>query len=222
MAKILVVDDDAEVLEMVRRTLEGEHHTVDTADNGKEGWLYLSTYEYDLAILDWRLPEHSGVEILRNFRATGGRTPILMLTGMSSYSNKEEGLDSGADDYLTKPFNIREFCARIRALLRRSAQAAANMLVCGTVRMDPSSHSVTVDGQAVELQPREFQLLEFLMRNQNRVFDQESVLSRVWPSDSDSTVQAVRSTIRRLRAKIDPEGRLIRTVHGVGLVMKSP
>lgn len=183
MAKILVVDDTAEMLEMLRSTLEQEHYTVDTASNGKDGWFYLSSYEYDLAILDWQLPEKSGVEILKEYRSIGGSTPILMLTGMSSYANKEEGLDSGADDYLTKPFNIREFSARVRALLRRSSKATDNTLSCGPITVDPGSYIVTVNGENVDLQPKEFQLLEFFLRNQNKVFDQEAVLNRVWPSD---------------------------------------
>lgn len=221
MAKILVVDDDAAVLEMVRSTLESDHHTVETANNGNDGGFLLNQYDYDLAILDWRLPEKHGVELVREYRASGGRIPILMLTGMSSYENKEEGLDSGADDYLTKPFNLKEFGARVRALLRRASQSTDNSLQCGPIRLDPTGYVLTVNGETVELQPKEFQLLEFFLRNQNRVFDQETVLNRVWPSDSDSTVQALRSTMRRLRAKVDPDGKLIRTVHGVGFVMRS-
>ncbi len=220
MAKILVVDDSADVLELLKQTLEREHYTVETASNGNDGWFYLSTYEYDLAILDWQMPGKNGIDVVKEFRASGGQTPVLMLTGLSAFSNKEEGLDGGADDYLTKPFNSGELCARVRALLRRSAKATQNVLKGGGIELDPVNYQVTVSGQKVELQPKEFQLLEFFMRHPNKVFDQEAVLNRVWTSDSDATIQALRSTLRRLRSKIDPEGKILRTVHGVGYIFR--
>ncbi len=220
MAKILIVEDTIDILELIKDILEKEHYTVETAANGTDGWFFLKTYEYDLVILDWQMPGMSGIDVLKEFRDTGGQTPVLMLTGLSSFSNKEEGLDSGADDYLTKPFNPGELCARVRALLRRSAKATKNVLKGGDIELDPVNYVVNVAGQKVDLQPKEFQLLEFFMRHPNKVFDQEAVLNRVWTSDSDATVQALRSTLRRLRSKVDPEGKILRTVHGVGYIFR--
>ncbi|MBX9687978.1 MAG: response regulator transcription factor [Candidatus Obscuribacterales bacterium] len=220
MAKILVVEDSADILEMVKLTLESEHYSVETAANGDDGWFYLSSYDYDLAILDWQMPGKAGIDMIREYRSLGGKTPILLLTGLTSFANKEEGLDGGADDYLTKPFNVRELCARVRALLRRSNRETDNKLRGGGIELDPVSYVVTMSGAPVDLQPKEFQLLEFFMRHPNKVFDQEAVLNRVWPSDSEATVQALRSTLRRLRTKIDPDGKVIKTVHGVGYIFR--
>jgi DNA-binding response OmpR family regulator len=221
MAKILVVEDDSEILNSVRKILESEHHTVETASDGKDGWHFMTVYDYDLIVLDWQLPDKQGLDIMRDYRSNGGGTPILMLTGRTSISDKEQGLDTGADDYLTKPFAGRELSARVRALLRRPAQAVENVLSVGGLVLDPVKYSVTKNGQHVDLQPREFQLLEFFMRNPNRVFEQDAVLNRVWKSDSEATTEALRSAIRRLRQKVDPEGQLLQTVYGVGFVFRS-
>lgn len=220
MAKILIVEDTPDMLELLKKTLEGEHHTVETANTGDEGWFYLSSFDYDLAILDWQLPGKNGIDIVREYRNKGGMAPVLMLTGMSSNSNKEQGLDGGADDYLTKPFNVGELCARVRALLRRAARSTDNILRASGIELDPDKYSVTKNGEPIDLQPKEFQLLQFFMRNPNKVFDQEAVLNRVWASDSDSTVHALRSTLRRLRGKIDPDGDILKTVHGVGYIFR--
>lgn len=220
MAKILVVEDTQDILDLLKKTLEQEHHTVETCNNGTDGWFYLSSYEYDLAILDWQLPGKAGIDLVKEYRATGGLMPVLMLTGMSAYSNREQGLDGGADDYLTKPFNVGELCARVRALLRRAARSTDNILRAAGIELDPDNYVVKKNGELVELQPKEFQLLQFFMRNPNKVFEQEAVLNRVWPSDSEATVQALRSTLRRLRLKVDPENEIIRTVHGVGYIFR--
>ena len=220
MAKILVVEDTPDMLELIKRILESEHHSVETAKDGDDGWFQLSTYEYDLAILDWQLPGKQGIEIVKSYRSMGGMAPVLMLTGLSASSYKEQGLDGGADDYLTKPFSAGELCARVRALLRRATRSADNILRASGIELDPDNYCVTKNGARMELQPKEFQLLQFFMRNPNKVFDQEAVLNRVWASDSESTVEALRSTLRRLRLKIDPEKEIIKTVHGVGYIFR--
>lgn len=220
MAKILVVEDDAEVLNSVTKILESDHHTVEKAQNGADGWFHMISFDYDLILLDWMLPDKQGLDVMKDYRASGGKTPILMLTGKNTISEKEQGLDFGADDYLTKPFAGRELSARVRALLRRPALAADNVLSAADLLLDPVKYLVTKNGQQIDLQPREFQLLEFFMRNPNRVFDSEAVLNRVWKLDSDATVEALRSAIRRLRQKVDPKGELLQTVYGVGFVFR--
>ena len=221
MAKILVVEDDKEIQDSVKKILELEHHQVELASDGDEGLFMMGTYTYDVIVLDWQLPKKEGVEILKDYRNSGGKAPILMLTGKTSLDDKEQGLDSGADDYLTKPFAGKELAARVRALLRRPNLSTANVLNLAGIVLDPSARTVTRNGEAVELLPREFQLLEFLMRNPNRVFEQTAILNRVWPSESDATSEALRSTVKRMRKKIDPDGEIVRTVHGVGYVFRS-
>jgi len=224
MAKILFVEDDIEFSGVVKGWLTNEHHAVEVVHNGTEAQDLLQVYEYDLLIFDWQLPGLSGVEICKNFRSHGGMTPILMLTGMSAVSEKETGLDAGADDYLTKPFHMKELSARVRALLRRASRGTSNTLTISDLVLDPGNHRVTRDGQEIQLQKREFALLEFLMRNPNRVFSSEALLERVWATESDVTQDAIRVYIMRLRKKVDEGAKtpLIQTVHGVGYKLQTP
>lgn len=221
MAKILIVEDDMSLREALELTLMAEKHTVDTAADGSEADFKLKTFDYDLLILDWQLPDAEGVDIVRNFRTRGGSTPVLMLTGKSASLDKAQGLDSGADDYLTKPFDDVELKARIRALLRRPGAVSANVLSCKDVTLDPATHIVCKAGLEVQLMPKEFQLLEFLMRHPDQVYSQESLLNKVWPTDSDATIEALRTVIKRLRKKIDPNSEIVCTIHGVGFVLKT-
>jgi DNA-binding response OmpR family regulator len=177
MAKILVVDDDKDLAGMLEDTLAVEHHTVELIHHGEEARDMLRVYKFDAVVLDWDLPGVSGLEVLRGLRGRGDTTPVLMLTGKSALDSKEQGLDSGADDYLTKPFEAREFTARVRALLRRASGLASNVLRARDVELDPATFSVTKNGAPVKLVQREFQLLEFFMRNPNRVFSAEAILS---------------------------------------------
>lgn len=223
MPKILIVEDDVGLSKMVRDWLTFEHHMVETANNGRDGLERLQVYEYDLVILDWELPEMTGVEILRELRGRGVSTPVLMLTGKSSVNDKEEGLDAGADDYLTKPFHMKELSARVRSVLRRAGGNVSNVLKVKDMELDPSSFRATRGGKEIQLLPKEFAMLEFLMRHANQVFSAEALLSRVWASESEVTVDAVSTCIKRLRKKIDqPEtDSFIRTVHGVGYKVES-
>lgn len=223
MAKIFLVEDDQDLANTVRTFLLFEHHSVEHVTDGEEAMTQLKSFEYDLLILDWELPRLHGIDILRRFRSHGGKTPVLMLTGRDTINEKEQGLDSGADDYLTKPFHMKELGARVRALLRRPAQASAtNVLTAGQLSVDTSKYRVTVNDEVVNLVPREFQLLEFFMRHQNQVFSAEALLNRVWPSDSEATSEALRTALKRLRKKIDPDGKVLRTVHGVGYILEAP
>lgn len=221
MAKIIVVEDNVDVADQVRMVLTFEHHTVETLHDGKDASAALRAYDYDVIILDWELPGMNGVEILREYRSRGGNTPVLMLTGKDSVDEKEQGLDSGADDYLTKPFQMKELAARVRALLRRTGAVKENVLTAGALKLDPTRYRATLNEAPLTLVPKEFALLEFLMRHPNQVFTADALLNRVWPSDSESTQEALRTTMKRLRKKVDPDNLLIKTVHGVGYVLEA-
>jgi two-component system OmpR family response regulator len=219
LAKILIVEDDVQLAELVMRWLKREGHLVEHVSSGGDALQRLRFDPYDLIVLDWNLPEVEGIDILKNFRQNGGTTPVLMLTGKKAIEEKLEGLGRGADDYLTKPFDGRELTARITVLLRRPATLLpVNNLKVGDIELDPKAHRVTRAGQLVNLLPKEFALLEFLMRNSGQFFPAEKLLSHVWPSESDSTVEALTSCIKRLRQKIDYSGSesVIRNVRGAG------
>lgn len=221
MAKIIVVEDNIDVADQVRMLLSCEHHTVETVHDGKEASAALRVYDYDVIILDWELPGMNGVDICKEYRSRGGNSPILMLTGKGDVDDKEAGLDSGADDYLTKPFQMKELAARVRALLRRPAAVKEDVLKAGSLALDPIKYRATLDGQPVTLVPKEFALLEFLMRHPNQVFTSEALLNRVWPSEADVSDEALRTTMKRLRKKVDPDNLLIKTIHGVGYVLEA-
>lgn len=204
---------------MVKDWLTFEHHMVETADNGKDGLEKLQYYQYDVIVLDWELPEMTGIEICKQFRSAGGKTPVLMLTGKGTIVDKETGFEAGADDYLTKPFHMKELSVRLRALLRRAGgNLTGDELKYRDVVIEPANHRATKNGKDLQLLPKEFALLEFLMRHPSQVFSAEALLSRVWSSDSEATIDAVSTCIKRLRKKVDVEGEtsIIKTVHGVG------
>jgi len=223
MAKVLVVEDERDLSGPIKDWLTREQHLVELADNGVEAIEKLSVYKFDLIVLDLMIPGLNGIEVCKRFRAQGGSTPILMLTAKSAVEDKERGLDSGADDYLTKPFHLKELSARVRALLRRHTQATGSELKVGNLHLDILSRKVTMDGEEIHLVPREFSLLEFLMRHPNQVFSAEALLDRVWASDTLASPDTIRTYIKILRKKLGGEGKdsLIRTVHGVGYKLES-
>jgi OmpR-family two-component system manganese-sensing response regulator len=220
MAKIFLIEDDPDISENVRDWLQDcENHIVEVVDNGKDGLEQLRFYNYDLIILDWDLPHLSGLELCNEFRKRGGNTPILFLTGKRELINKEAGFEAGADDYLTKPFQVRELAMRVRALLRRPPSVfKGSTLTAKHVVLDPASAQVTSNGREVKLNPKEYALLEFLLRHPNQLFSAEALLDRVWKSSSESTTEAITTCIKRLRKKIDIDGQpsLITTIHGLG------
>ncbi|CAN5181053.1 response regulator transcription factor [soil metagenome] len=203
MSKILLVEDDLSLVATVDQWLSAENYTVETASDGLEGWARLQFEKFDLIVMDWNLPEISGLELCKRFRAEKGLTPVIMLTGRSAVAEKEAGLDAGADDYLTKPFSMKELSARIRALLRRPPTYQTNALALDGICLDPGKHRVTKNGKDVHLLPRDFSLLEFFMRHPDEVFGAEALLQRVWHSDSDATADGLRTAIKRLRQKLD-------------------
>ncbi|MDZ4837249.1 MAG: response regulator transcription factor [Candidatus Melainabacteria bacterium] len=223
MTKILLVEDNEDLAQVVRSYLLFEHYEVENVFNGSEGMSRVRTYDYDVIVLDLGLPDLSGLEVLKALRTAGRKTPVIILTGQNSVEEKEKGLDAGADDYVTKPFHMKELGARIRALLRRPAPLAPgnNVLRLGNVELDTSKFQVIKEGEVIPLVNREFQLLEFFMRHPNQVFSTEALLNRVWPNNSGSAGQALRTTMKRLRKKIDPDGDLIKTVHGVGYKLET-
>ena len=217
MSKILVVEDESDIANQLHKTLSRENHQVEIAADGQIAKDLLSNNEYDLIVLDWMIPVYSGIEVCRWYRDKGANAPILMLTARSELDDKADGLDSGADDYLTKPFQLREFLARVRALLRRSS-TPSHVLSCGKIMMDLDARKVTRDGVEIKLEPKEFNLLEFLIKHANQAFNAEALVLRAWDPDSEVSSDAVRVYVRNLRKKLDLDGEpsIISTVHGAG------
>ena len=223
MAKILLVEDDPSILDSVESLLSFERHIVDVATNGADAMHLLNCRIYDAVILDWQLPEMSGLEVCQRFRQRGGTAPILMLTAKDSVNDKELGLDSGTDDYLTKPFHAKELMARVRALLRRSGPLADNVLKAGRLALHPQKYEVVIDGRSVPLSKMEFAMIELFVRHPNEVFSLETIQERVWPADSERSPENLRVLIKKLRDKLD-EGKkpsLILNVHGVGYKLQA-
>lgn len=218
MAKILIIEDDLTLLKNVKAWLELENHVIDVVNTGTEAKSHLKIYPYDLIILDLGLPDMSGIEVLETFRKSGGLTPVLILTGKDAIADKAHGLDAGADDYLTKPFHVKELSARIRALLRRQPSVPTNLLTYQDLSLDVQSHKVKRGDREVNLSPKEFSLLEFLMRHPEQVFSSETLVDRVWASFSDVSPESVRTYVTRLRSKIDKDSEvsLIQSIYGVG------
>ena len=218
MAKILLVEDNNTLSMVLSAFLTSEHHVVDSVSSGTEGLDRALHYAYDVLILDWDLPELSGVEICNRYRESGGRGSVLMLTGKSSLKDKEKGLDSGADDYLTKPFAMEELAARVRALLRRSPTYKHSVLTFGDLSLDTTAARLTKNGVEVHLLPKELALLEFFMRHPDQPFTADALVERVWSTTSEMSAEAVRPYINRLRAKVDSAdcSSMIKTIRGRG------
>lgn len=188
---------------MVAGWLRRERYIVEVAEEGHEARAFLQGAAYDVVVLDWELPNLSGLEILKEFRSKGGSTPVIMLTGKAAMPEKELGFEFGADDYLTKPFNIKELGARIKALLRRPPGLLTPVLKSGDLELDPVKHRILRGGKEIHLLPRDFLLLEFLLRHQDQVFSIEALMDRVWESDSQASADGIRTAINRIRKKID-------------------
>lgn len=224
MAKILIVDDDPKLIEMVNDLLTFEHYETEVVANGQDALHLMQSFPFDLVILDWQLPDLEGIEICKRFRSGGHNTPVLILTGKRSVDEKEAGLDAGADDYLTKPFHRKELSARVRALLRRPPQLVEDILRFEDLVLDPRKYHVTKGGQPLHLTPREFTMLEFFMRHPGQVFSLEALVDRIWHSEDAVTFDSLRVCIKRLRAKIDTPGSpsLLTTIYGTGYVFDKP
>jgi DNA-binding response OmpR family regulator len=222
---VLVVEDDLRISRVVQRALAEVGHDVDVAHDGEEGLERAEVNPYDLLVLDVMLPSMDGISIARELRRQRQRTPILMLTARDAVADRVRGLDAGADDYLTKPFALEEFLARVRALGRRATDGTTEALEVGDLTLDPDRHEVTRNGQHIELTAKEFDLLAYLMRNAGRVLSKAQITEHVWGYDSEATSNVVEIYIHYLRDKVDRgfnQGRpLIRTVRGVGYTIKA-
>lgn len=216
--KILVVEDEHLIANALKKGLEQEHYTVDLAFDGVEGFDLASTSEYDIVLLDLMLPKMDGLEICRQLRNLQIQTPILMLTARSQVEDKIKGLNSGADDYLTKPFAFEELLARIRALIRRPKNAAPEILTVGDLSLNLSTYEVTRLGKPISLSSREYSLLECLMRHANKILNKDQLIQHVWSYESDILPNTVEVYIRNLRQKIDKpfKKELIKTIRGFG------
>ena len=221
--KILLVEDEEKLARMVELELQYEGYEVEKAFDGRTGLDKALSGEHELILLDIMLPALSGMEVLRRLRRES-QVPVIMLTARDTVVDKVSGLDSGADDYITKPFAIEELLARIRAALRKrpAAPADAPLLTCGSLVMDVERHTVEVDGRGVELTRREFDLLHYLLENKGKVISRESLLDNVWGFDFVGETNAVDVYIRFLRSKIDEQFgvKLIHTVRGVGYTIR--
>ena len=220
--RILLVEDDKKVASFIRKGLEEEGYAVDVAADGEAGLFMGLDRLHDLIILDVMLPKKPGFQVLRELRQAKAATPVLMLTARDTVEDKVQGLDAGADDYLTKPFVFAELLARVRALLRRRAEARSPRLQVADLLLDPATRSVTRDGQPITLTNREFALLEYLMRNAGRVLTRTAITEHVWDYDFDSGTNVIDVYVNYLRKKIDAghEPKLLHTVRGAGYVLR--
>lgn len=216
--RILLIEDDIAISRLLKEGLEDESYAVDVVHDGGEGYRTASADEYDVIILDIMLPEMDGYEVCRALRKDGNKTPILMLTARDAERDIVEGLDTGADDYLAKPFSFDVLLARIRALLRRPNEKLEEILQVGDLKLDPSLKKVTRASQEITLTAKEYGVLEYLMRNKGKVLSKEQIISHVWDFDADVLPNNVELFIMFLRRKIDKpfKSKLIYTVSGFG------
>jgi len=220
--KILVVEDEKKVAKFLKQGLEEERYAVDVASDGLQGETLAMSGDYDLIILDIFLPKKDGIVVLKGIRSKQLKTPVLMLTAKSSVEDKVEGLDSGADDYLSKPFAFAELVARVRSLLRRGAAEKSTILKIQDLQLDTVTHKAKRGDKAIELTGKEYALLEYLMRNINRVLTRTVLSEHIWNYNFDTGTNVVDVYVNHLRSKIDDgfEKKLLFTVRGVGYVLK--
>jgi two-component system OmpR family response regulator len=218
--RILIVEDDPTLADGLARSLGQSGYAIDRASNGEQANTMLQNAAYDLAILDLGLPKMDGTEVLRRLRQRGGRTPVLILTARDAIEDRVQGLDLGADDYLTKPFNLVELEARVRALIRRGQLGSNAALHCGNLVFDPSGRRATNGNTPIELSSRELGVLEVLMLRQNKVVNKEQIMEALCNWDEDLGDNAIEVYIHRLRKKLESSGARIRTIRGLGYLLE--
>ena len=220
--RLLVIEDEKKVSSFIKKGLEEEGYAVDAAHDGEEGLYMALDNVHDLIILDIQLPKMDGLQVLQEIRKQKVKTPVLLLTVRATIEDKVLGLDSGADDYLTKPFAFQELVARLRALLRRRTEAEPTVLKVADLVLDPARRTVLRGEEKIDLSPREFSLLDYFMRNPGRVLTRTMITEHVWDYDFDTDTNVIDVYVNYLRKKIDSgrDSRLIQTVRGVGYVLR--
>jgi DNA-binding response OmpR family regulator len=222
--RVLVVEDEARIADFIGRGLTEHGYAVDVATDGGEALDWTRVVEYDFIVLDVMLPKLSGIKVCRTLRERGFKSPILMLTARDSIEDRVVGLDSGADDYLVKPFAFAELLARLRALARRPTQPSTTLLTAGDLLFDSSTLAATRDGVTIDLTSKERMLLEYMMRHRGQVLSRTMIAEHVWNYDFDNATNVIDVHVRNLRRKIDEpfEVRLIETVRGAGYRISAP
>ncbi len=220
--RILVIEDERKVARFIQQGLEEEHYLVDVALDGEKGESMALSGTYDLVVMDVMLPKKNGMDLTREIRNSKSAVPILMLTAKTSTADKVEGLDSGADDYLTKPFAFAELLARVRSLLRRGGAEKSTLLSLADLELDTVTHKAKRAGKGIDLTMKEYALLEFFLRNKDRVLSRTIISEHIWEYNFDTGTNLIDVYVNHLRNKIDAgfEKKLIQTVRGVGYVMK--
>jgi DNA-binding response OmpR family regulator len=223
MAKLLLVEDDLGVAQLVQFTLASERYILEHYTTCADALHALKISEFDLLILDWFLPDITGIELCKLYRSMGGNKPVLMLTARDSARDKVEGLTAGADDYVGKPFDPDELVARIKALLRRPPVISESILKVASIELDRTNFKVRKDGHPIALLPKEFAILQLLMEHPERYFSAEAILARVWRSDLPVSTDSVRTHMKTLRKKLDcaDDGSVIENTRGLGYRIKS-
>jgi DNA-binding response OmpR family regulator len=216
--RILVVEDERKVADLVARGLKAERYAVDVAASGEEGWVMLNTYDYDAVVLDLMLPGMSGQDLLRRLRARNCKVPVLVLTARDATDSKVKTFEAGADDYLTKPFAFAELQVRLKSLLRRGQVVQSGVVRVADLELDRLAHTVRRNGNRIELTPKEYALLEYLATQPGRVFSRTMIVEHVWDQGFEGLTNIVDVYVRHLREKVDAAHpvKLIRTVRGVG------
>ena len=218
--RLLVVEDDKDLNRQITSALEGAGYVVDRAHDGEEGYFLGETEPYDAVVLDIGLPKMDGISVLEAWRRNKRVMPVLILTARDRWSDKVQGFDAGADDYVAKPFHMEEVLARIRALVRRAAGHATSDITCGPLRLDTRANRVTVDGNAVKLTSHEYRLLAYLMHHVGRVISRSELVEHLYDQDFDRDSNTIEVFVGRIRKKLDVD--IIQTVRGLGYLLTPP
>lgn len=216
--RLLIVEDEIDLLESLAQFMRESGYAVDTADNGEDGWIKATSWEYDLLVLDWMLPNMNGVELLRRLRQTK-KTPVILLTARDAVDDRIHGLDQGADDYLIKPFSLSELAARVRALIRRAAGQADNTIEIGGIVIELATKSVTVGGVAVALTAREYALVELLALHRGKLVSRTMIYDHIFDEEDDSLSNLVEVHVSHIRKKLGKD--FIETRRGQGYILNA-
>lgn len=223
--RFLLAEDDVALAVSLSEALANQRYAVDVVQNGEAAWQQIATIDYDLVLLDVMLPKLDGISLCKRLRDRGFLKPILILTACDASTDKVAGLDAGADDYIVKPFDLSELFARIRALLRRGEICASPILTWGSLRLNPSTFEVTYGGRFLHITPKEYAILELLMRYGRRVISRSVIIEHIWSLEESPTEETVKAHIKSLRHKLNAVGapkQLIETVHGIGYRLNMP